>query len=70
MSPVLAKALEEGRDELTPDEARQFADDQSRQYFGLSIEEFIERATAGELPHDDPMVLHLALLTGVRLHSC
>lgn len=70
MSPVLANVAKEGRDELTPEEAYQFADEQTRHYFGLSVEEFIKHAEAGELPHDDPMVLHLALLTGARLHSC
>lgn len=70
MSPALAKAIEEHRDELTPEEAHAFADEQTRQFFGLSVEEFIERAEAGKLALDDPMTLHLALLTGARLHSC
>lgn len=70
MSPALAKALEEGRDELTREEAREYAEEQTRKYFGLSIDEFVERAEAGSLDHDDPMVLHLALLTGADLRSC
>ena len=70
MSPALAKALQEGRDELTRQEAHEFAEEQALQYFGISVEEFVKQAEAGNLPHDDPMVLHLALLTGARLQAC
>lgn len=70
MSPTLAQALDEGR-ELTADEARQYVAEQVQEHFGLTVEEFNRRAEAGELsPDDDPMVIHLALLTGVRLPSC
>lgn len=67
-SPVLT-ATEQGRDELTPDEARQFLEEQVKTYLDMSVEEFRKRAHADALP-DDPMVVHLALLAGVDLHSC
>jgi FKBP-type peptidyl-prolyl cis-trans isomerase (trigger factor) len=70
VSPTLSKVVEEGRDELTPEEAEQFADEQSRQYLGMSIGEFKELASNDALSHDDPMVVHIALLAGVKLHSC
>jgi hypothetical protein len=70
MSPVLSNAVDEGRDELTAEEAEQFADEQSREYLGMSIEDFRDHAARDELPHDEPMVVHVALLSGVELHSC
>jgi len=70
MSPTLSKAVSEGRDELTPEEAEKFADEQSSQYLGMSIGEFRGLATKDALSRDDPMVVHIALLAGVELHSC
>lgn len=66
----LAEAIADGRDELTPEEAAQFAADQAQEYLGISLEEFRRRAADGTLPDDDPMVIHIALLTGVELRSC
>lgn len=60
----------EGRDEMTPEESRAFAEEQTQQYFGITVAEFLHRAAEGTLPEDDPMVIHLALLTGARLNSC
>lgn len=57
-------------DELTPEEAKQFVEDQMQEYLGMSVEEFRQRAVAGTLPEDDAMVVHLALLTGTHLRSC
>jgi uncharacterized glyoxalase superfamily metalloenzyme YdcJ len=70
MSPTLSQVAKDGRDELTPDEAQQFASEQAKQYLGMTIEKFKELAAANELPDDDPMVVHIALLAGVELHSC
>lgn len=70
MSPTVVTAIEAGRDELTHEEARAFAEEQTQEHFGLSVEEFAQRAADGTLPEDDPVVVHLALLIGVRLHSC
>ena len=70
MSPALAHAIEEHRDELTQEEAQSFAEEQTRKHFGMSVEEFVRAADADRLPNDDPMVVHVALLTGARLHSC
>jgi hypothetical protein len=67
---ALAQAVAEGRDELTSDEAEQFADDQAREYLGMSVDEFRRRAADGTLPEDDAMVIHIALLPGARLRSC
>lgn len=69
MTPGLSHATSEGRDELTPDEARDFLEDQTQRYLGISLEEFMRRAEADDLP-DHPMVEHLVLLTGARAHSC
>lgn len=62
--------MAEGRDELTAAEAREYVEAQTRTHFGLSIEDFIRKAEDGSLPEDDPVVVHLALLTGAKLHSC
>jgi len=70
MSAALSQAVGEGRDELTPEEAERFADEQAREYLDMSIEEFRSRAAADALPEDDPMVVHIALLAGVELHRC
>jgi hypothetical protein len=70
MSQILSKAVAEGRDELTLDEAEQFADEQAQQYLGMPIDEFRRRAADDELPEGDPMVVHIALLAGVELHAC
>ena len=70
MSPTLTKAQDEGRNELTPEEAAQFAEEQAQQYLGMSIEDFKRCAASGELPEDNPMVVHIALLAGVELPSC
>jgi hypothetical protein len=70
MSPTLSRVTEEGRDELTVEEAEQFADEQAKKHLNMTIAEFKERAASGDLPHDDPMVVHVALLAGVELHSC
>jgi len=70
MSAALAKLEAEQRDQLTPEEAAQFAEEQARQYFGISLDEFRRLAAADELPKDNPIVVHLALLAGVELHTC
>lgn len=70
MSAALAQATKDGRDELTLEEMEQFADEQSRSYLDLNLEEFRRRASADELPTDDPIVVHIALLAGVELHTC
>lgn len=70
MSPTLSRAADENRDELTAEEAEQFADEQAQEYLDMSVSEFRERAAAGTLPADDPMVVHIALLAGVELHTC
>ena len=70
MSPTLSRAAEEGRDELTLEEAEKFADEQAREYLGISIKEFRRLASTGELSMDDPMVVHIALLAGVELPAC
>jgi hypothetical protein len=70
MSPTLSRVVREGRDELTPEEAEKFADEQARQYFDMSVADFRNQAAAGALPQDDPMVVHVALLAGVELHTC
>lgn len=70
MTSALADAINEGREELTPEESRRFAEEQVQRYLGLSVDEFLVRAEEGTLPEEDPMVVHLALLTGAKLHSC
>jgi hypothetical protein len=70
MSPALRDAIRDGRDELTPDEARAFAEEQALKYFGMTVDEFRRAAEDGTLPEDDPMVVHVALLTGAELPSC
>jgi hypothetical protein len=71
MSPTtLSRALEQGRDELTVEEAEQFADEQARKYLKMPIDRFRQLASEDRLPYDDPMVVHIALLAGVELHSC
>jgi hypothetical protein len=71
MSPkTLAERLEaDGRDQLTPDEARAFAAEQTQKYLGMTPEEFVAAADADTLP-DSPVVMHLALLLGVTLKRC
>lgn len=70
VSPTLANVVEEGRDELTPAEAESLVEEQTQQYLGISAVEFRRRALADELPTDNPMVVHIALLAGVELRSC
>ena len=69
MTPARAESLEE-RDELTAEEAEQFAEEQARKYLRMSIAEFRQRAHDGNLPEDDPVVVHIALLAGVELQHC
>ena len=70
MSAALSHATEEGRDELTVEEAEQFADEQAHKYLRMSIDHFRKLAAEDRLPKDDPMVVHIALLAGVEIHSC
>ena len=56
MSPTLTKAQDEGRNELTPEEAAQLAEEQAQQYLGMATEDFERCAASGELPEDNPMV--------------
>jgi hypothetical protein len=70
MSPTLSHVVQEGRDELTAPEAERFAEEQARQYLSMSIDEFRTRAATGDLPVDDPIVVHIALLAGVELQGC
>ena len=69
MTPLLARVLEEDRDELTEEEAREYLDSQTRLYLDLSLDEFYARAEEGTLP-EHPMVAHLVLLSGARANSC
>lgn len=67
---TLAERLEaDDRDELTQDEARAFAAEQTEKYLGMTPEEFADAAANDTLP-DTPVVLHLALLLGVELTRC
>ncbi|HEY3669498.1 MAG TPA: hypothetical protein VGN51_01065 [Acidimicrobiia bacterium] len=68
MSPALTEALAEGRD-LTPDETREYLEQQTQTYLRMSLGEFLALAEAGELP-EHPVVAHLLLLTGARATSC
>lgn len=67
---VASRALAEGRDELTRDEARRYVEQQTEAHFGLSVDKFVAAARDGTLDPDDPFVLHLALMTGVKLDAC
>lgn len=67
---VLDLVVAEGRDEMTVEESRAFAEEQTQEYFGISVAEFKHRAEEGTLPADDPTVVHLAILTGAKLKSC
>lgn len=67
---VMDTVAREGREELTPEESRAYAEEQTQKYFGMSVEEFIAKAEAGQLPEEDAMTVHLAILTGARLPSC
>lgn len=70
LGTVLREAIEDGRDELTLDEARAFAEEQTQRYFRMSVEEFQRAVEAGVLAEEDhPMVVHVALLTGAKLHA-
>lgn len=69
MTNGLARTIEQGRDELTADETREFLDDQTRSELGLTLDEFLDLAERGELP-DHPAVAHLILLTGARPTTC
>lgn len=67
---TLADRLEaDGRDELTQEEASEFAAEQTEKCLGMTPEEFVEHAADDTLP-DSPVVLHLALLLGVKLKRC
>lgn len=70
MTPAVARSIEQGRDELTDEEARQFAEEQAQEYFRMSVDEFAAKAQEGSLPQDDPMVIHLSLLIGAPLDAC
>jgi hypothetical protein len=69
MSPVIEKALGEGRSVLTPEEARAYLEEQVRDQLDMSLDEFVRRAEAGDLP-DHPAIPHLVLLAGVRSPGC
>lgn len=69
MSPVVERAVDEGRNELSEAEAREYLNEQTQKYLGLSLAEFMERAEAGTLP-SHPVVAHLVLLTGARPGAC
>ncbi len=58
------------QDELTPEEFARLLEEQTQRYFGLSVAEVRRRAEEGSLPEDHPMVIHLALLTNVKLLAC
>lgn len=70
MSPASQAAIDEGRDELTAEETRAFLEEQTRKHYGLDLATFVEQAEAGEIPADDGVLVHLALLTGAKLPSC
>jgi hypothetical protein len=70
MERVLREALREDQDELTLAEARELAEEEACNHFGMTVDEFRRAAKEGTLPEDDPMVAHLALLTGAEIHSC
>lgn len=69
MSPGVARAVEEGREELTPAETREYLEEQTRKYLGISLDEFLRRAEDGTLP-EHPAVAHLIMLSGARPTSC
>ena len=69
MSPGLARAIEEGREELTPDETREYLGEQTRRYLSMELDEFLRRAEEGSLP-EHPVVAHLIMLSGARPSSC
>jgi hypothetical protein len=69
MSPELTQAVEDGRDELTDEETRRYLEDQTRAYFGMSLDEFLRRAEEGTLP-DHPAVAHLIMLSGATPSTC
>jgi hypothetical protein len=70
MGSVALEAVDDGRDELTADESERFVDEEARRYLGMSVGEFRKRAAADDLPEDNPMVVHIALLAGVQLQHC
>ncbi len=59
MSPITAEA---GVVELTREEGHRLFDERSRQYTGMSGEEFLRRLDAGELDLDDDDVLAVWML--------
>lgn len=67
---IMDKVIAEGRDELTQEESHALVEEETQEYFGLTVEEFVRRAEEGTLPADDAMVVHLALLTGAKLKRC
>ncbi len=69
MTAGVAKAIQEGRDELTAEEAREYVEAQVRDRLGMSLAEFYRRASAGDLP-EDPSVPHLVLLAGADSSGC
>jgi hypothetical protein len=69
MSPALARSVEEGREELTPEETREFLEEQTRKYLNMGLDEFLYRAEKGTLP-EHPAVAHLIMLSGARPSAC
>ena len=69
MSPVLDQAASEGRNDLTPEEARAYVEEQVQEALHISLEEFYERAKNKTLP-DHPAVPHLVLLAGAPSPGC
>lgn len=59
----------EGRDELTEHEAQEYVAHLVHKHLGISVDEFRAAAERDDLPHTS-VVLHLAMLLGVRLKSC
>jgi hypothetical protein len=64
---MVARARKNYVKELTPQEAREMLEEQSRRYLGVGLDEFVEKWFAGEYgdPDDNPDALELAVLLPV-----
>lgn len=69
MTPGIANAVFEGRDELTEEETDEYVESETMRVYGLSVADFIAAAEAGNLT-PGPALAHLVLLTGARTDSC
>jgi hypothetical protein len=65
----VADTVTDGPDELTEEETRAMLEEQTQRVYGLSLDDFIRRAEAGDLPAH-PDLVHLVLLSGARTDAC